>query len=501
MTEEVKKFDLTQFRHTPLSLKAALDQVVVGQEAAKRCVAQVMCTHYRRLRHDRQKGLELLPKEPKSNLMLIGNTGCGKTLLIETAANIMGVPFAVQDASTLTESGYVGDDINDVFRSLLGAAGKDSELAEMGIVYFDEIDKLATPPGYGRDIGGKSVQQELLRVMEGTNVRLYARREDDQALNTKNMLFVMSGAFDGLQDIVRQRVGKGKLGFSAGEETPPSFLPIEEDLVRYGFDRQFLGRVPNVLILENLTEAHLRQILHLPRYAGTAGRKRDFAAYGIELQFTEQGLNALAQKAASYAGMGGRALKRVLDDTLSDFAYHLPSTDLRYLEVNEALVRNPQEVLDKILRDHPLQEEPHEDRVERIRHTYSETTYLARLRDLNVSPALMDKAKKYGMKYGHDPSEIPGIISGFEQEITAYEQELFQRLNLRLKFQPDAREEVLKEKLSMGSRDISAILDRFTERFGIPDCVPYLSTTYIQIGLNEFKDPSDLLREITLRRD
>jgi len=474
----------------------------VGQEEAKRVVSRVICTHYRRLQYDQVQRLEPLQKEPKPNLMLIGDPGSGKTLILETAARIIGVPFAIQDASVLTESGYVGDDVNDVFRALLMKVDKNFALAEMGIVYFDEIDKLATPPGNYRDIGGKSVQQELLRVMEGASISLYTHGGNDQTINTRNMLFVMSGAFDGLQEIVRDRVDKKIIGFSVTIEEAPSLIPITQDLVKYGFDPQFLARVPNVVYLEKLTEEHLRQILHLPKYAGIAGRQRNFAAYGIDLNFTEDGLNALARKAAAYAHLGGRAVNRVLEETLTDFLYHLPSTEIREVEVNEALVNHPAETLSQMLKQYPVKTDlPNKiiTETEKIRITYTPETYSHRLTEAGISPLLIDASVHYGLKYGCDPEEIPEIIQRWEVDIDDYQSGAESSWGIKLIFLPDARKEILREKLGIPSREISTILDRCTKHL-TPDALQHLNTREVQINTEYLRNPQQLVIDLTRTR-
>lgn len=362
------------FDMKPVELKAYLDEYLVKQDDAKQVLATKICTHFNRIKRFELNRRGKRPDtigEIKNNIIMIGPTGVGKTFLVKLIANKIGVPFVKGDATKFSETGYVGGDVEDLVRDLVYEAKGNIELAQYGIIYLDEVDKLAGSRNLiGPDVSRSGVQRALLKPLEETEVELkvphdpisqmeavqeYQRtgKRERKKINTKHILFIMSGAFNGLDEIVSRRRHQKRIGY--GAEMPVKDEQAEhlrhlkaEDLIQYGFESEFIGRLPVVTIFEHLETEDLNKILKNPKSPILIGKKRDFKAYGIDLQFEDEALHKIAENAAKER-TGARGLVSAVERVLMKFEHKLPSTDIRCLLVTPTMVDDPDGELDKIL--------------------------------------------------------------------------------------------------------------------------------------------------------
>ena len=364
-------FDPFEFNLTPRKIKEHLDRFVIRQEDAKKTLSIAVCDHYnhvnlmRRLEKEKPQGGNQI-EYSKGNVLLLGPTGVGKTYLVKHIAELIGVPFVKADATKFSETGYVGGDVEDLVRDLLQKADGDSELAQYGIIYVDEIDKIAASTNLGgRDVSGRGVQTTLLKLMEETEVPLRSPTDiqsqiqsalefqrkgkvKKETINTRHILFICSGAFDRLKDQVSRRLRQASIGFSAGpvpEETAAILRSAAtRDFIDYGLEPEFIGRLPVRVVCEELNPDDLYEILKASEGSVIRQYTRAFKAFGIDIEFEDEALREIAWE-ASLEETGARGLVTVCDSILRDFKFELPGSGIRQLRVTAALVRNPERVL------------------------------------------------------------------------------------------------------------------------------------------------------------
>lgn len=366
---------IRDFSLKPREVRDYLDRFVVQQEEAKKVLAVTVCDHYNHVRRCLENPEAVEQEYAKPNIILLGPTGVGKTYLMRCIARLVGVPFVKADATKFSETGYVGNDVEDIVRDLVRAADGSIEWARYGIIYIDEIDKIAgQQTAGGRDVSGRGVQINLLKLMEETEVNLHSQtdligqmqaimemqrqggRSPSRTINTRHMLFIVSGAFDKLADIVRTRLERSRIGFAHDEAGQAldrreiNYLPSVNtaDFIQFGFEPEFIGRLPVRVVCDPLTSGDLEQVLVKSEGSVLLQFREDLQGYGITLHTTSDAIKAIARRAAEEK-TGARGLMTVLERILRDFKFELPSTGVKHLEINADTVKDPGQVLQALL--------------------------------------------------------------------------------------------------------------------------------------------------------
>jgi ATP-dependent Clp protease ATP-binding subunit ClpX len=501
-----------QFNMKPEELEAFLDEFVVKQKKAKEVLATKICTHFNRIRYmeenklqDRFDGVGHI----KNNILMIGPTGVGKTYIIKLIAKKLGVPFVKGDATKFSETGYVGGDVEDLVRDLVHEADGDIQLAQYGIIYIDEIDKIASSGHLiGPDVSRAGVQRALLKPMEETDVDLrvphdpisimeaieqYRKtgKRERKKVNTKNILFIVSGAFYGLEDIIKRRLNSQGIGFTADIRSKDDRFEYlqhvkAEDLIEYGFESEFVGRLPVIVVFDKLDVDDLYQILRNPNSPIIQGKKRDFKAYGIDIRFSDGALRKLAER-AHLERTGARGLVSSVEKVLLGFEKKLPSTTVTFLAVTEELVDDPEGTLQRILEDpdNPYWKEQFERCLDEERKIVTEMIrtraqdYTRRLGE-TFSERRIACLAEYVIRGGADIPKAFEELTKLQRIIRFHERRFYEKYDLRVTFDEGAVDRIAEK----------AFLEevpprRFLEEL-LDNCEPGLRLIHDKTGQDEF---------------
>jgi ATP-dependent Clp protease ATP-binding subunit ClpX len=470
-TERVRiNFDLK-----PEELEAFLNDYIIRQDEAKEILATKICTHFNRIKYtEMTRGRNRYESvgQIKNNILMIGPTGVGKTYLIKLIAKKIGVPFIKADATKFSETGYVGGDVEDLVRDLVYEANGDIELAQYGIIYVDEIDKIASSGNLiGPDVSRTGVQRALLKPMEETEVDLkvphdpisqleaieqYRKtgKREKQTVNTKNILFIMSGAFGGLEDLVKKRLNREGIGFGAelrSRDQDAEYLRQvkAEDLVAYGFESEFIGRLPVTAVLERLDIEDLYTILKNPNNPIVLGKKKDFKSYGIDIQFEDDALHDLAVRAHEEK-TGARGLVSAAEKVLLKFEKKLPSTSIRRFVVTRKTVENPGRELERLIRD-PSDPEMVErfDRLVALERGVIEATIqskepeVRRRYGMSLSEARIEVIARRVMEKGYDLNTVFEEVAEVRRHVEQLEGDFDRKHGIRLRFDDRAIDRIV----------------------------------------------------------
>ncbi|HID98354.1 MAG TPA: AAA family ATPase [Thermodesulfobacteriaceae bacterium] len=479
-----------RFELKPEELEEYLNGYVVKQDRAKAVLATKVCTHFNKISYLKNRGKDASPLgNIKNNIILIGPTGVGKTYLIKLIAARLGVPFVKGDATKFSETGYVGGDVEDLIRDLVQEADGDIEKARHGIVYIDEIDKIASSRNItGLDVSRAGVQRALLKPLEETEVDLkvphdpisqleaierYRKtgKREKQTINTRNILFIVSGAFGDLKEIIRRRLTRQGIGFGADidvmEEQEWLQYIKPQDLIEFGFESEFVGRFPVIAVLEDLTADDLFEILRNPNSTVIISKKQDFRAYGIDLKFEEDAMRLLAEQAYQ-EHTGARALVSVVERALLPFEMKLPSTDIKSIVLTRAMVEDPEGELEMLL-ENP--DEP--DRLRRYEalRAWEVDSLEKRLEDegvpgwedsgMKLTPERKQLLARMAVQEDLNLKDAAEVVLFWIEQIKSYEASFFNRSGLRINIQDDAVDKLLENCLS-DPTDIYAQCERLS---------------------------------------
>jgi endopeptidase Clp ATP-binding regulatory subunit ClpX len=506
------------FNLIPEELIAYLDQYIVKQDSAKAVLSTKICTHFNRIKRSKSSSdiADDMVGMIKNNVLMIGPTGVGKTYIIKLIAKKIGVPFVKGDATKFSETGYVGGDVEDLVRDLLREADDDIELAQYGIIYIDEIDKIASSRNFiGADVSRTGVQRALLKPMEDTDIdikvphdpismiqeveqfRKTGKREK-RTINTKNILFIMSGAFDGLQEIIDKRMSNQNIGFGAqikrSDNEAHTLKHVKsEDLIEFGFESEFVGRLPVRAVFEKLTKDDLFEILNNPNNPIILGKKLDFAAYGIDVKFDQESLRMLSEHAFDEK-TGARGLVSAVESALLEFETRLPSTTIKKFSVTRSLIQCPETSLERLfsLASSDQPDDIYDDVLQKEMVLVSD--YVTSNRDifrkkynLSLTPLQINAVAAYYSKHIADVGRIIEKIKSFYDEAKKLELLFFNDYGVNIVLEEDAIDHIVLQVIEF-SINFKEYSTKLSESFGLG-----LKLVREKTGKNQFFITKDAL--------